>query len=89
MADYMKTYEQWVNSSFFDEDTKKELQSIAVRQQTFPDGLVHALRIDRFHFFVGNFMPEFVPDRNADLLVHVFTPFLFFVTWVFYCFSLI
>ena len=29
MADYMKTYEQWVNSSFFDEDTKKELQSIA------------------------------------------------------------
>lgn len=42
MADYMKTYEQWVNSSFFDEDTKKELQSIAgdeaeIRERFFDD----------------------------------------------------
>ena len=29
MTDYMKTYESWVNSDFFDEDTKAELKSIA------------------------------------------------------------
>ena len=29
MADYIKAYESWVNSDFFDEKTKAELQSIA------------------------------------------------------------
>ena len=42
MADYMKTYEQWVNSSFFDEETTKELQSIAgdeaeIRERFYSD----------------------------------------------------
>ena len=42
MADYMKTYEQWVNSDFFDEETTKELQSIAgdeaeIRERFFSD----------------------------------------------------
>ena len=42
MADYMKAYEQWVNSSFFDEETKKELEAIAdneaeIRERFFAD----------------------------------------------------
>ena len=42
MADYMKTYEQWVNSSFFDEETTKELKSIEgneaeIRERFFDD----------------------------------------------------
>ena len=42
MADYMKAYEQWVNSSFFDEETREELQSIAgdeaeIRERFFAD----------------------------------------------------
>ena len=42
MADYMKAYEQWVNGSFFDEETKKELEAIAdneaeIRERFFAD----------------------------------------------------
>ena len=28
MSDYMKAYEEWINNSFFDEETKKELEAI-------------------------------------------------------------
>ena len=42
MADYMKVYEQWVNSSFFDEATRAELKSIEgddaeIRERFFDD----------------------------------------------------
>ena len=42
MADYMKTYEQWVNSSFFDENTRAELAAIEgdeaeIRERFFDD----------------------------------------------------
>ena len=42
MADYMKTYEQWVNSDFFDEETTAELRSIEgneaeIRERFFSD----------------------------------------------------